>query len=165
MRAGCSGYSSEDPHSAPHVTELTDTLKDLIEICRDGRAFYLQAAEKIEPGDVRSTLLEMARVRQRLLDDFSELLLDKGQAVPVGGTLSGRMRRLYADLRAQASTDAAGVYVVELEEAEDRLLQTFESAMLTVEAPARIILRRYIPLARDAHERMKALKSRRGGGR
>lgn len=147
------------------MTELTDTLKELIEICRDGRAFYLQTAEKIEPGEVRSTLLDMARVRQRLLEDFSELLEDQGEQVPDSGTLWGRMRKLYADLRAQVSTDAEGVYVIELEEAEDRLLYTFENAMLTVAAPARVILKRYVPLARDAHERMKALKSRKRGRR
>lgn len=143
------------------MTELSDTLGELIEICRDGHAFYMHTAEQIEDAEVHGILLEMARVRQRLLQDFLELLEDRGEQPPKGGTLWGRMRQLYAGVRAQVSDDPERVYVFELEEAEDRLLHSFEEAMLKAAAPSRVILKRYLPLARQAHERMKNLKTRK----
>lgn len=143
--------------------ELVDTLCDLTQIARDGQVFYEDAAAKAEDAEVRETTLAMAAVRRHLVEEFSHLLQIRGEEPPASGTLVGSMHKLYTDLRARWSGDRDGVYVSELEEAEDRLLHTFESALVDVEADdARAVLRRYVPLARAAHERMRNLKRRKG---
>ncbi|MGH8164767.1 MAG: PA2169 family four-helix-bundle protein, partial [Rhodanobacteraceae bacterium] len=101
----------------------------------------------------------VGRVRGDLCRDFAGLLAAHGEQANGEGTIYGRMHKLYADFRAHLSGNPDEIYVDELEEAEDRLLHALERAMLTVEPPAaREVLRRYMPAARDAHERMRRLK-------
>lgn len=143
--------------------ELVDALRDLTQIARDGQAFYEDTAAKANDPEVKETAQAMAAVRSHLVDEFSRLLEMRGEAAPPSGTLVGSMHKLYADMRARWNGDRDGVYVSELEQAEDRLLNTFEGALLNVGTDdARAVLRRYVPLARAAHERMSNLKHRRG---
>ncbi len=145
------------------MSQLTDTLHDLIEICRDGHAFYDDCAGRVDDPEIRETLRQMSSLRSTLVDDFSALLASRGEAPPEGGTLVGSMHQLYTRMKAGFSNNRDGVYVSELEEAEDRLLHSFEEAMLSIESPEALrILKRYVPLARAAHERMRQLKVRKG---
>jgi uncharacterized protein (TIGR02284 family) len=137
---------------------LIPTLHDLQQICCDGEAFYCDAAAKIQNAELRRAVQEVGRVRGDLCRDVACYLREKGET-PSGGTLYGTLHKLYAELRARFAEDGDRVYVSELEEAEDRLLHAMEEAMLTLEpAEARTVVRRYMPAARAAHERMRALK-------
>lgn len=145
------------------MSEFTTTLSDLVQISRDGHTFYNEAAGKVSDSEVKQTLEDMAAVRANLVRDLSWLLTERGEAAPQRGTLYGAMAKLYADTLASFSGDRDGVYVSRLEEAEDRLLHTFEEALLsTKESETRAILKRYLPLARNAHARMSDLKHRKG---
>ncbi len=141
------------------MAELIPTLHDLAQICCDGEAFYRDAAEKMQNEDLRQAVLEVGRVRGDLCRDFAEYLRHQGENPSGTGTFYGTLHKLYADLRARFAEDSDRIYVSELEEAEDRLLHAMEEAMLTLEpADARVVLQRYMPAARAAHERMRALK-------
>lgn len=145
------------------MTQLTETLQSLLAICRDGISFYAEAADKIDDAEAKSTIRQMVQVRERLIADFAKLLERRGESIPAGGTLAGTMQKLYADLRARFSSDPQATYISQLEEAEDRLLHRFEDAIVSSDpGEERDLLRRYVPLARAAHERMRALKHRKG---
>lgn len=144
------------------MSELVDTLQSLLQICRDGSAFYRETADKVDDTEAKATIEQMVRVRERLIEDFAGLLEQRGEEVPDSGTLVGTMQKLYADLRARFSGNADGIYISQLEEAEDRLLHRFEDAIVCSDsAEAKEVLRRYVPLARAAHERMRQLKRRK----
>lgn len=141
------------------MAELIDTLHDLAQICCDGEKFYRDAAQKMQNDELREAVSAVGCVRGDLCRDFASLLAAHGELSSDEGTFYGRMHKLYADFRARLSGNPDEIYVDELEEAEDRLLHALEEAMLTVEPPAaRDVLRRYMPAARDAHERMRVLK-------
>lgn len=141
------------------MTGLIDTLHDLAQICCDGEKFYRDASEKMHDPDLREAVEAVGRVRGDLCRDFAGMLEAHGERASGEGTLYGRMQKLYADFRARLSGNPDDIYVDGLEEAEDRLLHALEEAMLTVEPPAaREVLRRYMPAARAAHERMRQLK-------
>ncbi|MEO8461516.1 MAG: PA2169 family four-helix-bundle protein [Dokdonella sp.] len=145
------------------MSDFTVTLSDLVQISRDGHAFYSEAAGKVIDAEARQTIDDMAAVRANLIRDLSRQLKEHGEEPPRRGTLYGAMAKLYADTLATFSGDRDGVYVSQLEEAEDRLLHTFEEALLSVDEPeTRAILKRYLPLARNAHARMSDLKHRKG---
>ncbi|MEO7148451.1 MAG: PA2169 family four-helix-bundle protein [Rhodanobacteraceae bacterium] len=144
------------------MAELIDILHDLVQICCDGEKFYQYAAGKMQSEELREAVSAVGRVRGDLCRDLASLLAAHGERPSDKGTLYGRMHKLYADFRARLSGNPDEIYVDELEEAEDRLLHALEEAMLTVEPPAaREVLRRYMPTARDAHERMRELKRRK----
>ncbi|HEY3521744.1 MAG TPA: PA2169 family four-helix-bundle protein [Rhodanobacteraceae bacterium] len=141
------------------MTELIPTLQEIAQICCDGNAFYGDAAEKIQDPRLREVVLEVGRTRGALCRDIHARLRENGERPGGTGTFYGTLHKLYADLRARFAEDGDRIYVAELEEAEDRLLHSLESATLTVEpAEARAVLRQYMPVARAAHERMRALK-------
>jgi uncharacterized protein (TIGR02284 family) len=141
------------------MAELIPTLQEVAEICCDGNAFYGAAAEKMQDPGLRRAVQEVGRIRGALCHDIHVRLREKGWQLGGTGTFYGTLHRLYADLRAHFAEDGDRIYVAELEEAEDRLLHSLEEAILTVEpAEARAVLRQYMPAARAAHERMRALK-------
>lgn len=141
------------------MTELIETLHDLAQICCDGEAFYRDAAEKMQDKDLRAAIAQVGEVRAALCRDFLEILRARGEEPSGSGTLYGALHKLYTDVRAHFSADGDRIYIAELEEAEDRLLHAMEAAMLTLEpAEARAVLRRYLPAARAAHERMRSMK-------
>lgn len=141
------------------MAELIQTLHDLAQICCDGEAFYRDVAAKIQDSALRDAVQEVGRVRGALCHDFAECLREQGERPSGTGTVYGSLHKLYAELRARFSNDADRIYVAELEEAEDRLLSAMEVALLKLEpAGAREVVRRYMPAARTAHERMRELK-------
>ncbi|HJU08666.1 MAG TPA: PA2169 family four-helix-bundle protein [Rhodanobacteraceae bacterium] len=141
------------------MTNLIPTLQEIAQICRDGNAFYHDAAEKMQDDDLRVAVQEVGRIRGALCEDIHAWLRQKGEEPSAGGTFYGTLHKLYADLRARLAIDSDRIYVAELEEAEDRLLHSLEQAILAVEpAKARAVLRQYMPAARAAHERMRMLK-------
>lgn len=143
------------------MAELIETLHDLAQICCDGESFYRDAATGMRDDPLREAVMEVGRVRGALCQDFAQFLRAQGEQPSGTGTMFGSLRKLYTDLRVTFSTDADRIYVSELEEAEDRLLHAMEAAMLKLEpAAARLVLRRYMPAARAAHERMRALKDK-----
>lgn len=150
---------SEHTGRGNEMAELIETLHDLAQICCDGEKFYRDAAAKMRNDDLRVAVSAVGRVRGDLCRDFASLLAAQGEQPSDDGTFYGRMHKLYVDFRARLSGNPDEIYVDELEQAEDRLLHALEEAMLSVEPPAaREVLRRYMPAARDAHERMRVLK-------
>ncbi len=141
------------------MSDLIPTLHEIAKICCDGDAFYRDAAEKMQDPELREAVREVGRIRGALCRDIHGGLRDKGEETNGSGTFYGTLHKLYADLRARFAEDSDRIYVAELEEAEDRLLRSLEEASLNLEpADARVILQRYMPAARAAHERMRALK-------
>lgn len=143
------------------MSEFADVLNDLIQIARDGCRFYEQARDKVEDPEALAAIDEMLRVRIALIDGLSAMVAARGEAPAVGGTLVGKMQQTYAEVLARLFENSDQIYVDQLEEAEDRLLAHFERALERVASEAaRAVIARYLPLARAAHERMRALKHR-----
>jgi uncharacterized protein (TIGR02284 family) len=139
------------------MAEILATLRELAHICRDGERLYSQAAADMRNARLREVAGEVARVRGELFLEFAALLGEHGRRCE-GGSLYGRLRKRYAGLRARFS-DRDRVYVFELENMEDRLLHAMERASLCQHAgETRALLRRHMPAARAAHERMRELK-------
>ena len=84
-----------------------------------------------------------------------------GEKVPEGGTVFGALRKLYADVRASMGSDAEAVYVAQLEQTEDRILEAFRKELTMSEnAEVRRIAERHYPEVKRAHDEMRELKHR-----
>jgi uncharacterized protein (TIGR02284 family) len=141
------------------MAEILATLRELAHICRDGERLYGQAAACMRSQRLREVADEVGASRAELYREFAALPHAHGQRLCETGTLYGRLRRLYAGLRA-GFADRDRIYVCELERVEDRLLHAMERATLHLqsEEEARELLRRHMPAARATHERLRALK-------
>ncbi|MGN6314173.1 MAG: PA2169 family four-helix-bundle protein [Rhodanobacteraceae bacterium] len=141
------------------MAEILATLRELAHICRDGERLYCQAAARMHSPHLRELAGEVGQVRAELYREFATLLRAHGQPLCEAGSLYGRLRERYAGLCA-CFADRDRIYVSELEGAEDRLLHAMERATLHLQPEeVRTLLRRHIPAARVAHERIRTLKS------
>lgn len=141
--------------------EHADKLQELVSIARDGERFYDEAGKDVADPTLKMLFLRMADHKRNLIRALSAKLAAHHEEVPSEGTFAGTVRRLYADLRASVSDNQAKVYVSQLEETEDRLLEHFESTVERIGDPAlRAALLRYAPDVRACHDEMRAQKQR-----
>lgn len=138
-----------------------NTLQELVSIARDGVKFYDEAGKEVDDSQLKLLFLRMADQKRNLIASLSGKLAANHEDIPEDGTVAGTMRRVYTDLRTSFASDEAKVYVAQLEETEDRLLEHFEDAIKTVEDPAvRSILQTQLPQVRACHAEMSATKRR-----
>lgn len=140
------------------MAEVLATLRELAHICRDGERLYCHAAARMRSPHLREVAGEVGRVRAELYREFATLLRAHGQPLCEAGSLYGRLRKRYAGFRARFA-DRDLIYVSELENVEDRLLHAMERATLHLQPEeVHALLRRHLPAARAAHERIRTLK-------
>lgn len=138
-----------------------DKLQDIVAIARDGERFYDEAGKEVKDPSLKMLFMRMADHKRHLIKTLSNRLSVHQEEVPAEGTLVGKMRRIYADLRASMAKDEAEIYVSQLEETEDRLLDYFEQALKDVDdAAVRAALLRHMPEVRACHDQMRDLKQR-----
>ena len=137
----------------------SDILKDIVEVARDGASFYDSAQEKTKNARLKAVFARMAAAKRELVTGLSDHLAATGERPPEGGTLFGSLRRLYADVVATVAADDDHIYVSQLEEAEDRLLEQIEKAIeLAKTSDVRVQLQAYLPKVRECHDEMRDLK-------
>lgn len=144
------------------MKKSTDLLNELIEIARDGKQFYLDAATKVSGADVQQVFRTQANVREQLINDLSQHVVLRGDVASRDETLVGKTRKLYAEILATLSSDRDGIYISHLEEVEDRLLDHYRKALDDAESEdVRRVLVLHMPTVQSAHDRMKSLKRKK----
>lgn len=116
-------------------TQDSELLNEIITLCHDGALFYREAASGVKSLELSSMFREMAEQREQIAADISEKVRRMGEEPAYGGTLVGRMRTMYADVRARLSSDVDYQYVKELEVAEQRTLDALKEGVRQVEYP------------------------------
>lgn len=90
-------------------------LNDLIEIARDGKSFYEEAATKVKDAELSALFTRIAGVKGRIVAALSGSVAASGGKPAEHGTLVGSMQQFYGKVRA-AFGDTNYGYVAELEE-------------------------------------------------
>ncbi len=138
-----------------------NTLKELIQIARDGIEFYTDAGKEVKDIGLKATFARMAEAKRDLISSLSTRLVATGEEVPSGGTATGKMRQLYADVRASISSNEEKVYVAQLEETEDRLVEHYEEAIKKVDDPLVLsMLKAHMTRVHACHTEMRGIKQR-----
>lgn len=139
----------------------TSNLKDLIELLNDGEKFYSEAATKVKVPAYANLFQRMAQQKQAIASDLSARLASHGETAPQGGTMLGSLRKFYADVRASMTKDSESVYVAQLEQTEDRILEAFRDDLTqSDDMELRRIAERHYPDLKRTHDEMRDLKRR-----
>jgi uncharacterized protein (TIGR02284 family) len=137
----------------------TTTLNDMIEVLNDGRTFYEEAAIEVKRADLKTLFVRMARIKQSIANDLRTAVVANGAMPAEGGSFAGKLRTVYAEVRAKLSSHKDDEYVTQLEEFEDRIMCAFKNAASASDDQAvRTIANRYMPEVMRDHNEMKALK-------
>ncbi|WMJ69307.1 PA2169 family four-helix-bundle protein [Stenotrophomonas sp. 24(2023)] len=134
-------------------------LNDLIEIARDGKAFYEEAATKVKDAELSALFTRIAGVKARIVTSLSAAVAASGGTPAEHGTLVGSMQQFYGKVRA-AFGDTGYGYVAELEESEDRLLGAFKEVLKENDLPpaVRQDVTQWLPEVQECHNVMRARK-------
>ena len=140
-------------------SKTAHTLNDLIEIARDGKDFYTEAAGKVKDAELSSLFTRIAGVKADIVNSLSSTVLATGGKPAEHGTMVGSMQQFYGKIRATLGDTQYG-YVAELEESEDRLLKAFKDTLNDNDTPpaARQEVTRLLPSVQETHEVMRARK-------
>jgi uncharacterized protein (TIGR02284 family) len=131
-------------------------LNELIELTRDGQHFYQHAADAVKDIELQHLFRDMAQTKTHIIQALSVKVAANNEQPSVEGTLSGKMREVYADTKARlGNTDA--VYIDQLDQTEERILQAFEDALKDAEPDVRALLAIELPKIRACHERIHKL--------
>ena len=137
----------------------TTTLNDMIEVLNDGRTFYEEAAIEVKRADLKTLFVRMARIKQSIANDLRTAVVANGAKPAESGSFAGKLRTVYAEVRAKLSSHKDDEYVTQLEEFEDRIMCAFKNAAAASDDQAvRTIANRYMPEVMRDHNEMKALK-------
>lgn len=136
----------------------TSQLNELIEITRDGQHFYQHALTEVKDVELQHLFRDLAQAKTHIIQALSVKVAASDERPAQGGTLAGRMRELYTDTRARMG-DPDAVYVEQLAEVEERIVEAFEGALATAEPDVRALLAIELPKLRACHERMRKLRS------
>lgn len=136
-------------------------LKEIVEIARDGEKFYQDAEASVSVPTLRPLFARMATAKRELVNSLSLKISAAGETPPQSGTMAGAVRKVYTDVAAKLSSKDAEIFVAQLEETEDRLLEQVQKASTEVTDPSiRSILEAYLPKVRACHDEMRDLKRR-----
>lgn len=140
-------------------TKTTHTLNDLIEIARDGKDFYTEAAGKVKDAELSALFTRIAGVKDELVRSLSATVVGAGGKPADHGTVVGSMQQFYGKVRATLGDTQYG-YVAELEESEDRLLKAFKDTLTDSDTTpaARQEVQRLLPQVQECHAVMRDRK-------
>ncbi len=134
-------------------------LNELIEITRDGQHFYQHAMEAVGDVELQHLFRDMAQAKTHIIQALSVKVAANQEQPAQGGTTAGKLREVYADTKARLG-HAEAVYIDQLDQAEERILQSFEDALKTAEPDVKALLAIELPKIRACHERIHKLNHR-----
>lgn len=141
------------------MTDNANLLNDLVQVTRDSKEFYEDVAKETSDARLRDVFTRMAGAKAGLIGALSAKVINLGETPADGGTFAGSLRKAYADVRATFSSNDDKVYVGQLEETEDRILEHFEDALSKTDSPeVRAALAQHLPKVRACHDEMRDLK-------
>ena len=135
------------------------TVKEIVQIARDGLEFYQDAATEVKSERLKAVFSRMANHKRQLITALSTNLALNDEEAPTDGTMAGSIRKGYAEVRTMLGADEDKTYVTQLEETEDRLLHHFEDALKDCDdVGVKALLQQHYPQVRACHDEMRALK-------
>jgi len=111
--------------------EITEVLNDLIRINVDRIAGYEKAVENIEDSDVilRALFYQLSDESQKLKEELSQAVIDAGGKPADDSTISGKIYRVWMDVKDSFSGDDAKSTLEACEFGEDAAQKAYNSAI------------------------------------
>lgn len=142
-----------------HETHDTASLNEMIEVLNDGKQFYAQAATEVKRADLQALFRRMAATKGDIASQLQVRARALGEKPATGGSLSGALQKLYAEVKVKLTSDSDHEYVAQLEEFEDRIKHAFESAVASSDDnDVRRIADKYLSSVEKDHNLMRDLK-------
>jgi uncharacterized protein (TIGR02284 family) len=160
MNHARTGIHSDKEHAmAMSNDEVTDTLNDLIETCKDGEQGFLTCAEDIRNPQLKTLFGTMARHCAEAAAELRGEVQRLGGKPERSGSLAGSAHRRWVDIKSAIMGKDDAAVLAECERGEDVAKSSYESALKKdLPAPIRSIIERQFHGVMQHHDRVRALE-------
>jgi uncharacterized protein (TIGR02284 family) len=141
-------------------SEFIDTIRDLIDTCRDGEKGWQEAANHAKRADLKTMFHEVSQERagfaRELETELASMAPDKAEKSE--GHVAGALHRAWIDTK--TALGAGDHAIIEwLEQGEDYAKRKYEEALSTgLPAGVLAIVRRQAQSVRNVHDRVRTMR-------
>jgi len=138
-----------------HVEKVTD----VIQVMKSGIEFYKDALDEVKSEEVKGVFRKIIANKEMAVESLQPLAISEQGEREEGGSAAVATRKLYTKFIGMMASDEDHTYVKQLEEVEDKVLETLDDA-LNEEQPAGALetLRKIRMDAQKMHDEMKTLQ-------
>lgn len=144
---------------ALRTDEITSTLNELIETCKDGESGFRQAAEAIEDSRLRSLFQQYSQQRAEFARELQFEVTSLGGSPEKSGSVSGAMHRGWMNIKSAVTGKDRKAIIAEAERGEDTAVKAYREALarLLPDDIASIVERQYRRIL-EAHDTVRSLE-------
>jgi len=154
------GKVMQEQVMASSSEQICQTVKELIEVCRDGQEGFQTAAEAFGDPALRAEFLQYSEQRRQFATDLESAIAASGRKVDEPGTsLSGTLHRGWINLRQSLAGNDEKAVLSECERGEDTAIETYRKArQARLPNPFREIVESEYADVQRVHDRVRSLR-------
>lgn len=140
---------------------ITETLNDLIIINNDRIEGYGRAVKEAEENDLKSLFKDMASHSRQFKSELTSELQKQSGQVKEGTKTSGKVFRVWMDMKAAATGNNRKTILSSCERGEDAALEAYNDALHkdeTLPSPLRTTIERQKRQLQEDHDAIKKLR-------
>lgn len=138
--------------------DVVDTLKDLVECCRDAEYGFRDSADRAQRADLKPILMERAEQFRSAAEELNRLVVAAGGKPEEGGSAVGAVHRSWVAVQATVGDNDKAV-LEGCERGQDNALARFRKALdKPLPADIRSVVERQRRMVEECHAQMKMLR-------
>ncbi|MFT2089596.1 MULTISPECIES: ferritin-like domain-containing protein [Paraglaciecola] len=136
-----------------------EKVSDVIQVVKAGIDFYESAITEVESPEVKTIFSNMVTKKKQVISKLQPLAIAEQGEVEKGSSWAVNARKVYTDFLGTFSKNEDHTYVSQLEEVEDKILETLDEAISEKQpTQAMTTLLSAKVEAQAMHDQMKALQ-------
>jgi uncharacterized protein (TIGR02284 family) len=148
----------EDP-TADSVDDVTSTLNQLIQTCRDGESGFQEAAEGVDDPNLQRLLESYSQQRSEFAAELQAEVGRLARAPATGGHAAAALHRSWMEIKSVVTGRDEGAIIAECERGEDMAVRTYEQALGSGLPPdLKAIVERQFSGVKEAHDQIRSLE-------
>jgi uncharacterized protein (TIGR02284 family) len=142
--------------------EITHTLNDLIETCKDGENGFKQAAEKVKDSSLKSLFLKYSAQREIYAQELQSAVVLLGDKPETTEHVAAKLHRGWMGLKQALTSDEDKALIDECEAGEDAAVKAYTQALdKSIPANIETLIRKQFAGISEAHGVIRDLKHSR----
>ena len=140
------------------MADLESTLRELVDVCRDGQKGYKKAAEHTESPELKTLFVQISSDRAQFADQLDEEVLSLGKPASKAGDTAGALHRGWLEVKELVAGNDHSV-LSWLEQGDDYAKGKYESALKS-DLPHNLssIIRQQMQAILRTHDQIKSLR-------
>jgi len=148
-----------DLSSAGGVDDISSTLNQLIQTCKDGEKGFAEASEAVSDPNLRRLFESYSQQRSEFAAELALEVRRLGKDPAEGGHAAAALHRGWMDIKAAVSGRDEGAIITECERGEDVAVKTYQEALASaLPGDLKALVERQFLKVQEAHDQVRSLE-------